>query len=113
MTRPSSRFRTIGLPLTLAAGGLALFGAGLAWVAYMRRNIWHDIPLMAALDGELRTLRSSAGEVAYYAGPSGPKGALPMFLIHSVNAAASAYEMKPLYDRFAGTRPVAAIDLPG
>lgn len=113
MTRPFSPSRSIGLPLTLAASGLALFGAGLAWVAYMRRNIWHDIPLTAALDGELRTLSSSAGEVAYYAGPSAPEGARPIFLIHSVNAAASAYEMKPLYDRFAGTRPVAAIDLPG
>lgn len=111
--RSSSRSRSIALPITLAASGLALLGAGLAWVAYMRRNIWHDIPLTAALDGELRTLPSSAGELAYYAGPGAPKGARPMFLIHSVNAAASAYEMKPLYDRFAGTRPVAAIDLPG
>ncbi len=113
MTRPSSPSRTFALPLTLAAGGLALFGAGLAWVAYMRRNIWHDIPLTAALEGELRTLPSSAGQVAYYTVPSAAKGARPLFLIHSVNAAASAYEMKPLYDRFAGARPVAAIDLPG
>jgi hypothetical protein len=111
MMRSSSRSRSIALPITLAASGLALLGAGLAWVAYMRRNIWHDIPLTAALDGELRTLPSSAGELAYYAGPGSPKGSRPMFLIHSVNAAASAYEMKPLYDRFAGTRPVAAIDL--
>ena len=113
MTRPSSRSPRFGLPLTLAAGGLALFGAGLAWLAYMRRNIWHDVPLTAALDGELITLPSTAGEVAYYAGPSAPKGARPMLLVHSVNAAASAYEMKPLYDRFAGVRPLAAIDLPG
>ena len=113
MTRPSSPLRTFGPPLTLAAGGLALLGAGLAWLAYMRRNIWHEIPLTAALDGELRTLPSSAGEIAYYAGPDAPKGNRPLFLIHSVNAAASAYEMKPLYDRFAGLRPVAAIDLPG
>jgi pimeloyl-ACP methyl ester carboxylesterase len=113
MTRPSSPVRSIGLPLALATGSLALLGAGLAWVAYMRRNIWHDIPLTAALDGELRTLPSTAGEVAYYAGPAAPKGARPLFLIHSVNAAASSYEMKPLFDRFAGGRPVAAIDLPG
>ena len=113
MTRPSSPSRTVVLPLTLAAGGLALFGAGLAWVAYMRRNIWHDIPLTAALDGELRTLLWSAGELAYYAGPSAPKDTRPLFLVHSVNAAASAYEMKPLYDRFAGSRPIAAVDLPG
>ena len=34
-------------------------------------------------------------------------------LAHSVNAAASAYEMKPLWDAYAGTRPVYALEWPG
>lgn len=36
-----------------------------------------------------------------------------MLLVHSVNAAASAYEMRPLYTRLQGERPVWALDLPG
>jgi pimeloyl-ACP methyl ester carboxylesterase len=37
----------------------------------------------------------------------------PLLLIHSVNAAASAYEMRPIFERYRGQRPVAALDLPG
>lgn len=37
----------------------------------------------------------------------------PLLLLHSVNAAASAFEVKPLFDRFAIGRPVYALELPG
>jgi len=37
----------------------------------------------------------------------------PLVLVHSVNAAASAYEVKPLYDHYRRSRPVYALDLPG
>ncbi len=37
----------------------------------------------------------------------------PLLLVHSVNAAATAYEMKPLFDHYAGRRAVYALDLPG
>ena len=37
----------------------------------------------------------------------------PLLLVHSVNAAASAAEVRPLYESFSGTRTVFAIDLPG
>lgn len=36
-----------------------------------------------------------------------------MLLVHSVNAAASAYEVGPLYEHFAKSRPVYTLDLPG
>jgi pimeloyl-ACP methyl ester carboxylesterase len=37
-----------------------------------------------------------------------------MLLVHSVNAAASAYEVRPLFEHYAATgRPTYAIDLPG
>jgi pimeloyl-ACP methyl ester carboxylesterase len=36
-----------------------------------------------------------------------------MLFVHSVNAAASAYEMRPLYEYYRMTRRVYAIDLPG
>lgn len=37
----------------------------------------------------------------------------PLLLIHSVNAAGSAYEVRPIYEHAKATRPVYAIDLPG
>lgn len=36
-----------------------------------------------------------------------------MLLVHSVNAAASAYEVRPIYERLAPARPTYALDLPG
>ena len=37
----------------------------------------------------------------------------PLLLVHSVNAAATAYEMKPLFEHYRGERAVYALDLPG
>jgi pimeloyl-ACP methyl ester carboxylesterase len=37
----------------------------------------------------------------------------PLLLVHSVNAAASAAEVAPIYERYRATRTVFAIDLPG
>jgi len=48
------------------------------------------------------------GLVAYVAG-QGP----PLLLVHSVNAAASAAEVRPLFEHAQKTRTVFAIDLPG
>lgn len=36
-----------------------------------------------------------------------------MLLVHSINAAASAHEVRPVYERLAATRPIHALDLPG
>jgi pimeloyl-ACP methyl ester carboxylesterase len=49
--------------------------------------------------------------LSYYVDRKG-KGR-PLVLIHSINAAASAYEMSPLFEAFRGKRPVYALDLPG
>ena len=65
--------------------------------------------LPAALEGERVEFDSSAGRLSVYRSGSGP----PLLLIHSINAAASAAEMRPLYDRYRATRTVFAIDLPG
>jgi pimeloyl-ACP methyl ester carboxylesterase len=69
-------------------------------------------PLAPAVAGERRSFTGRAGAQSCYVG--GPKGGAPLLLIHSINAAASAYEMKPLYD-WAVTqgRRVFAPDLPG
>jgi pimeloyl-ACP methyl ester carboxylesterase len=51
------------------------------------------------------------GTVSFYGSPEGP--GRPLLLIHSINAAGSAYECRPLYLHYRGTRPVYALDLPG
>jgi pimeloyl-ACP methyl ester carboxylesterase len=67
--------------------------------------------LAPALPGERREFPSPAGRLSYYA--DGPAGAAPLLLIHSVNAAGSAYEMRPLYEHYRASRRVYALDLPG
>jgi pimeloyl-ACP methyl ester carboxylesterase len=41
------------------------------------------------------------------------KDATPLLLVHSVNAAASAIEVRPVFERYRTQRPVLAIELPG
>ena len=53
-----------------------------------------------------------AGRVAVYRSESTVQ-ATPVLLVHSVNAAASAYEMRTLFAHLAQDRPVVALDLPG
>ncbi|MFC4425173.1 alpha/beta fold hydrolase [Deinococcus navajonensis] len=68
--------------------------------------------LRPALAGERRTLwLPDFGPVVYYADPRGQ--GRPLVLTHSVNAAASAYEVRPLWNVYAGTRPVYALEWPG
>jgi pimeloyl-ACP methyl ester carboxylesterase len=71
----------------------------------------HHLPLPPALAGERRVFGGRAGQLSAYL--NGPPRAPPLLLIHSINAAASAYEVKPIYDRLAGERRVIAPDLPG
>ncbi|MHA7835994.1 MAG: alpha/beta fold hydrolase [bacterium] len=68
--------------------------------------------LAPAIDAPPRFLDSPrAGRVAYYADDSTP--GRPLVLVHSLNAAPSAFEMKPLFESYRAHRPVYAIDLPG
>ena len=95
----------------LGVGGAAALG----WIAYSRFFINHRYPLFSALEAERRTFISHmAGVLSYYR--SLPKSAVnqaPLVLIHSVNAAASAYEMRPIFEQYRGKRPIYALDLPG
>ncbi len=103
-------------PIVTTTGLLAVLGAGLAWIAHSRRNIFHDIPMTAALDGELKSFESQAGTVAYYAAgasAAGVRAITPMVFVHSVNAAPSSAEVRPLFEHYASSRRVYAIDLPG
>jgi len=40
-------------------------------------------------------------------------GGAPLVLVHSINAAASAYEVRPVFERYAASRATYALDLPG
>lgn len=92
--------RTLALtPLAAAAG----------WVGYSTLCIPHQMPLPAALTGSRREFDSAAGRLSYYVAGQGA----PLLLIHSVNAAASSYEVRPLFEHYAATRRVYALDLPG
>ena len=62
-------------------------------------------PLHPALPAETLTFD---GIHCYVAG-EGP----PLLLVHSVNAAASAAEVRPLFERYRHSRRVFAVDLPG
>ncbi len=106
-------------PILLTASVAALTGLGLAVIAWSRRYVIHDLPMTAALDGELHSFPSRAGLLSYYTNSAVRRTAplstppAPLLLIHSINAAASSYEIKPLYDHFSRDRRVYALDLPG
>jgi len=97
-----------GLGSIITAAGAAATG----WIIYSRKYVRHDMKLEKAIDAERKDFQSEiAGRVSYYA-DSSAKG-VPLVLLHSVNAAPSAFEMKPIFNRFRGERPVYALDLPG
>ncbi len=89
------------LPLGLAGG----FAGGRALRAPRK------LPLDPPLDADMAALHIPFGRIITYA--AGPTEGVPLLLIHSINAAANSYEMKPLFDFYARTRPVYALDLPG
>jgi pimeloyl-ACP methyl ester carboxylesterase len=68
--------------------------------------------LAAAIDAPSHTLQSPrADRLSYYADDRA--AGRPLVLLHSINAAPSAFEMKPLFDHYRTRRPVYALDLPG
>jgi pimeloyl-ACP methyl ester carboxylesterase len=66
-------------------------------------------PLPPAVSGERFEFDSAAGRLSAYVAGRGP----PLLLVHSVNAAASAAEVRPLFERYRAVRRVFALDLPG
>ncbi len=51
--------------------------------------------------------------VSDIAAPERPLSEIPLLLLHSINAAGSAYEIRPLYEHYRKTRPVYALEMPG
>ena len=97
-------------PRALRAAGLGLPLAALAGIGYSALLVPHKMELPPALPGDRRELAGRAGRLSYYA--AGTSGA-PLLLVHSINAAASAYEVRPLFEYYSKTRRVYALDLPG
>jgi len=102
---------------TLAAAGAT---AGAGWIVYSATMIDHNLPLPLAINSERHLFTSKgAGLLNYYVDEgndetSGEESAgRPLVLIHSINAAGSAYEMRPLFEHYRSERPVYALDLPG
>ena len=77
--------------------------------------------LPKVLSGERREISDpKIGMVSYYVDGPGSSGEspgrtrpLPILFVHSINASASAHEVKPLFDAYKKNRRVYAIDLPG
>jgi pimeloyl-ACP methyl ester carboxylesterase len=92
----------------------SLLATALAGIGYSALFVPHALALPPALESEQRELNGCAGRLNYYvAGPVAKHGAVPLLLIHSVNAAASSYELRPLFEHYQESRRVYALDLPG
>lgn len=99
-------------PGSLQLLGLVSLAAAGGWIAYSASVIDHHLPLPLAIDSDRRLLSSGiAGPLNYYMDDS--SNGRPLVLLHSVNAAASAYEMRPIFQHYREQRPVYALDLPG
>lgn len=94
----------LAVPLLATAG----------WLGKKAADVPHELPLPDPVPGTRFDVNGSFGRIAAYttAPPSRPE-AVPLLLVHSINAAASAYEILPIYKNYATSRPVYALDLPG
>ncbi|WP_420596552.1 alpha/beta fold hydrolase [Deinococcus sp.] len=108
---------TLGLFLAVAALGLTVT-LGRASALTTQSTATTTAPtaespqLDKALDAERRFLNLPGfGKVAYYIDTRGI--GRPLVLTTSINAAASAYEMKPVFESFVGSRPIYVLEWPG
>jgi len=76
------------------------------------RPIHRKVELPPALDAPREHFATAhLKKVAYYV--AGPEMGTPLVLLHSINAAPSAFEMKPLFDHYRVNRRVYVPELPG
>jgi len=86
--------------------------AAAGWVVYSNVAVKHDLDLPDAVAAERKvTYTPTVPKLSYYVDSSA--AGRPLVLLHSINAAASAYEMRPLFEHYRGSRPVYALDPPG
>lgn len=93
----------------LLYGTLAAVGG---WITYSATGINHHLDLPPAINAEQERFvgRKSRFLSTYVDRQAQGR---PLVLIHAINAAASPYEMRPLFEHYRARRPVYALDLPG
>jgi alpha/beta hydrolase family protein len=70
--------------------------------------------LPAPVSGQRHEIGGPVGRLTYYSAAPEIDGKFPpLLLIHSINAAGSAYEIQPLYEHYRQSRTVYALELPG
>lgn len=83
-----------------------------ATIAPAPRGAGEVSSLAESLDAPRRALETEhGGHLAYYSDASGD--GRPLLLLHSINAAPSSFEVRPLFEHYRGQRPVYSLDLPG
>ena len=97
-----------GLGFVLGASAAAAGG----WIYYSNSRINHHMPLPDAIEADRQVFFGrTTGKLSYYVDRQA--SGRPLVLVHSVNAAASSYEMRNLFNHYRARRPVFALDLPG
>jgi pimeloyl-ACP methyl ester carboxylesterase len=97
-------------PALIAGAALGGAAAGLRLARWwIRQDLPGSASLPRALDAETRTVEGPAGRTNLYVRPG---QGTPVVLLHSFNAVASSFEMKPIFERLAAAtrRPVVAVD---
>ena len=90
-----------------------------ASAAISANAVMRDTELPAPVSGQRHEIASPVGRLTYYSAspdsesPEKSRGMPPLLLVHSINAAGSAYEVKPLYEHYRQSRTVYALELPG
>jgi len=91
-------------------GGLAL-AAGVGYL-YKQSQEEETVPLPKSIESDLEQFYSDvAGELFYYVDRR--QSGRPLLLLHSINAAPSSMEIRPLFDHYRQERPVYSLELPG
>lgn len=74
-----------------------------------RHKLVEPLELRPAIDADMDEMQCMEGSVRFYHRDG---SGIPIVLLHSINAAASSYEMKPIFDYFADrtNRPIYALD---
>lgn len=87
--------------------------SGLTYIpVHTQTPVHYTVALPEAVPAARHRFNTPSGvKLSYYADDQTP--GQPLVLIHSINAAASVFEMKPLFEHYQSQRPVYAPDLPG
>lgn len=85
-----------------------------AWVGYSALFIDHNYPLPPPFLADIKQMTlPNFGSLTYFEGGNVDANGRPLVLIHSINAAASSFEMKPIYEHYQAERHIYSLELPG